>query len=108
MRSGLGNLRKEERPAICVGAILDVDPDARSVSTLIGMSSCGMGVIPEVVSANEGFEARSEIRAAVVLSELDGLIHPTVSVTEVGREGRAKVYVEAFFGARPEGSQRRR
>ena len=67
-----------------------------------------MGVIPEVVAANEGLEARSEIRAAVVLSELYGLIHPTVSVTEVGREGRAKVYVEAFFGARPEGSQRRR
>ena len=67
-----------------------------------------MGVIPEVVAANEGLEARSEIRAAVVLSELYGLIHPAVSVTEVGREGRAKVYVEAFFGARPEGSQRRR
>ena len=60
-----------------------------------------------MVATDEGFEARPEVRAPVVLPELDGLVHPAVPVTEVGGEGRAEVDVEAFLGASTAGAQRR-
>lgn len=58
--------------------------------------------IPEVVSTDEGLETCPEICAPVVLPELDGLVYRAMTVAEIGREGGAKVDVEALLGAKTE------
>ena len=59
--------RKEGSAAVCAGSVLEVHA--------------------EVVPADEGLETRPEVRAPVVLPELDGLVHPAVPVAGVGGEG---------------------
>ena len=69
-------LREEERATVARGAILAVNT--------------------EVVAADERLAACTDGRAAVILTELHGLIHPTVAVTEVGRLRVTQMEAQAF------------
>lgn len=53
-----------------------------------------------MVASYERLEAGANSRAAIVLTKLNGLVHETVTVSEVSRLGGPKVDAEALFGAR--------
>jgi hypothetical protein len=50
-----------------------------------------------MIAPDQALPARANIRIPVVISQLEGLIHPTVTVSQVGRLRRPQVGPKAFF-----------
>ena len=71
-----GDSRKEGCAAVSGGAVLEVDT--------------------EVVAADERLEAGADAAVAVILAELDRLVHGAVAITQVGREGVTKMDAKAL------------
>jgi hypothetical protein len=61
----------------------------------------GLGPIlapqPQMVTPNEALPTRANIRIPIIISQFEGLIHPAVTVSQVGRLRRPQVGPKAFF-----------
>jgi hypothetical protein len=61
----------------------------------------GLGPIlapqPQMVTTDEALPARANIRIPIIISQLNGLIHRTVTVSQVGRLRCPQVGSKAFF-----------
>jgi hypothetical protein len=53
--------------------------------------------IPQMVTPDEALPARANIRIPIVISQFYGLIHPTVTVSQVGRLRRPQVGSKTFL-----------
>ena len=54
---------------------------------------------PQMVTPNEALPARANIRIPEIISQFHGLVHPAVTVSQVGRLGCSKVCPKAFLSA---------
>jgi len=53
--------------------------------------------IPQMVTPDEALPARANIRIPIIISQFYGLIHPTVTVSQVGRLGRPQMGSKTFL-----------
>jgi hypothetical protein len=53
-----------------------------------------------MIPPDQTLQARAGPRVAIILTQLDRLIDPPVSITEVGRERRPEMNPETFFRAK--------
>jgi hypothetical protein len=51
---------------------------------------------PEMVAPDQALPARPDFIVPVVISELEGLVHPAIAIAEVGRLRDAEMGTEAF------------
>lgn len=54
---------------------------------------------PEMIPSNHTLQTCSDARVAVILTQLDRLVDPAITVAEVGRKQRPEMNPETFFGA---------
>jgi hypothetical protein len=52
---------------------------------------------PQMVAPDEALPARANIRIPIIISQFHGLIHPTVTVSQVGRLRRPQVGSKTFL-----------
>lgn len=52
-----------------------------------------------MIPTNQTLQTGPNPRAAIILTQLDCLIHPPVPITQIGWERRPEMNVETFFGA---------
>lgn len=54
---------------------------------------------PEMIPPNQTLQTRADSRTAIILTQLDRLINPPITITEVDRERVPEMNPETFFGA---------
>ena len=63
--------------------------------------SSGLGAVlaphPQMVTTDEALPARANIRIPIIISQFQGLIHPAVTVSQVGRLRCPQMGSKAFF-----------
>ena len=52
---------------------------------------------PQMIAPNEALPARANIRIPIIISQFHGLIHPTVTVSQVGRLRCPQMGSKAFY-----------
>ena len=92
--------RQEERPSVCIRAVLPEHPVNRAINLVSNMKLLVIFLhLPQVVTADQALKARPQKRVAIVLTVFHSLVHGAVTITEIGTLRSTEVEIEAFKGA---------
>jgi hypothetical protein len=74
--------------------------DVRKEKCIAGGLGPILAIQPQMIASENALPTRADIRIPIIVSQFQSLVHPTVSVSQIGRLRCAQMSSKAFFPTR--------